>query len=300
VRLPDDCTLGPSQLSRVRSEAARALAEAGALGVFPTPIDHIMSVARVEEVKEDVLNPGFIARLRGSISGALRSAVSKVLGLFHASAGLVYIDQTLMAVKRRFVRLHEAGHGFLPWHRPMYALVEDCEKSLDPFSADLFDREANVFASEVLFQLDTFRDMSEAEPFGIFTPVRLAKKFDASIYASVRQYVSKNHRTCAVLVLNMPVPVVGDGFRSTLRRAIQSDGFTRLFGQHIWQESYSPDDDVGALIPIGGRRATGKRGFALVDRNGDRHDCIAESFTQGYQVFVLIHVTGAMRPALLL
>lgn len=30
------------------------------------------------------------------------------MGLFHASAGLVYLDQTMMAVKKRFVRLHES------------------------------------------------------------------------------------------------------------------------------------------------------------------------------------------------
>ena len=47
MRRPDDSSLTPGQLARVRKEAERALREAGALGVFPTPIDRIMSVARV-------------------------------------------------------------------------------------------------------------------------------------------------------------------------------------------------------------------------------------------------------------
>ena len=34
------------------------------------------------------------------------------------------------------------------------ALVEDGEQELDPDIADLFDREANVFATELLFQLE--------------------------------------------------------------------------------------------------------------------------------------------------
>ncbi len=55
MRRPDDCSLTPGQRLRVRKEAERALREAGALDVFPTPIDRIMAVARVEEVKEDVL-----------------------------------------------------------------------------------------------------------------------------------------------------------------------------------------------------------------------------------------------------
>ena len=304
MRRPDDCSLTPPQLARVRAEAERALREAGALGVFPTPVDRIMAVAKVEEVKEDVLNHGFIARLRSTVEqagGALKRAVNKVMGLFHASAGLVFLDQTLMAVKKRFVRLHEAGHGFLPWQRPMYALVEDCDKALDEQAAALFDREANVFAAEVLFQLDHFRDVAEGEKFSIWTPIKLAKTFDASIYACVRQYVSKNHRACAVVVLNMPELVEGDGFRATLRRAVQSESFTATFGAYSWKASYTPDDDIGALVPMNGYKSSGKRSLLLIDRNGDCHDCVAESFTQTHQVFILVHAVRtltARRPLL--
>ena len=297
MRRPDDSSLTPGQLARVRKEAERALREAGALGVLPTPIDRIMAVARVEEVKEDVLNPGFLAKLRAKAEQAghaVKRAVTKVLGLFHATEGLVFLNQSLIVVKKRFVGLHEAGHGFLPWQRPIYAVVEDCEKALDGATAELFDREANVFASEVLFQLDVFHDMAESERFEIWTPVRLASRFGASNYAAIRQYVSKNHRACAVVVLEMPELVPGDGYRTTLRRAVQSEKFTELFGQYAWQEAYTPDDDIGALVPLGRRRSSGKRALALTDRNGDRHDCVAESFSTGHQVFVLIHAVKTL------
>jgi len=290
---PDDVTLTPSQYARVRKEAERALRQAGALGTLPTPIDEIMAVARVVEVKEDVLNnPGFLGKMRAKAAAAgqvVKRAASKVLGLFHATDGLIFISQTLMLVKKRFVGFHEAGHGFLPWQRPMYAIVEDCEKALDGDTAELFDREANVFASEVLFQLDTFRDMAEGDKFEIWTPVKLAKQFHASNYAAVRQYVSKSHQVCAVLVLNMPEIVEGAGFRATLRRAVQSPRFTEVFGSYVWNELYTPDDEIGALVPLGRRRSSGKRQIALVDRNGDTHDCIAESFSTGHQIFILIH-----------
>jgi hypothetical protein len=297
MQRPDDSTLTPGQLARVRKEAERALREAGALGVLPTPIDRIMAVARVEEVKEDVLNPGFLAKLRAKAEQAghtVKRALTKVLGLFHATEGLVFLNQSLIAVKKRFVGLHEAGHGFLPWQRPIYAVVEDCEKALDGATAELFDREANVFASEVLFQLDVFHDMAESERFEIWTPVRLAPRFGASNYAAIRQYVSKNRRACAVVVLEMPELVPGDGYRATLRRAVQSAKFTELFGQYAWQEAYTPDDDIGALVPLGRRRSSGKRALALTDRNGDRHDCVAESFSTGHQVFILIHAVKTL------
>jgi Zn-dependent peptidase ImmA (M78 family) len=303
MRRLDDCSLTSSQLATIRKESERALREAGALGVFPTPVDRIMSVAKVEEVDEDLLAPGLLAKIRATAEkagGVLKRAISKVMGLFHASSGLVYLDQSLIEVKKRFVRLHESAHGFLPWQRPLYAVVEDCDKSLDPEAAELFDREANVFASEVLFQLDTFRDMAEGKPFEVWTPVRLAKKFNASIYASIRQYVSKNHRACAVVVLNMPEIIEGDGFRASLRRPIQSRSFTETFGDNQWKPYYTPDDDIGALVPQGKMKSSGKRSLVLVDRDGDRHECIAESFTQTHQVFVLIHAVRTLTTKIVL
>lgn len=289
---PDDASLTPGQLARVRKEAERALRQASVFGVLPTPTEQIMAVARIREIEEDVLNPSFVDKIIGKAQKAgqsIKRALSKVLGLFMASEGLVFLDQTMILVRKRFVRLHECAHGFLPWQRPMYAVVEDCEKALDPDTADLFDREANNFASEVLFQLDTFRDMAEQKPFEIWTPIRLAPQFNASIYAAIRQYVSKNHRACAVVVLNMPEVEAGVGFRATLRRVVCSESFKAMFGGIMWQDSYTPDDDIGALVPVVGRKSSGKRSLGLNDANGVLHECVAESFTNTKQVFVLIH-----------
>lgn len=291
---PDDSTLTKLQLARVRKEAERALRESGALGVFPTPVEEIMRVARVQEAHDDLLSDSLLNKLRTKAGSALKRALSKVVGLFHASEGLVFIDRTLHVVKQRFIRLHESAHGFLPWQRPMYAVVEDCEKSLDAESADSFDREANVFASEVLFQLDTFSEMAASEEFSIFVPVKLARKFDASIYSSIRQYVSKNHRTCAVVVLNPPEICTDQGFKSTVRRVVGSPEFLKFFANQKWPVYVTPDDELGAMVPLNGRRASRKRRIELTDSNGVAHECIAEAFTQTHQVFILIHVAKAL------
>jgi hypothetical protein len=289
--------LSPDQWARIRKEAERALRAAGALGVLPTPIDEIMRVACVREIEEDALNPSFITKLLGKAEKAgqaIKRAAAKVLGLFHASDGLVFIDRSLMAVKQTFVRLHESAHGFLPWQRPMYAIVQDCESALDPHTADLFDREANNFATEVLFQLDTFRDRAEEMPFSIWTPVKLAKDFKASNYAAIRQYVSKNHRTCAVVVINPPEIHLTTGFRATLRRVVASEAFRKQFGNITWPEVYTPNDEIGRFIPVAKRRASGRRSLGLRDANGNLHECVAESFSSGHQVFVLVHATSAL------
>jgi hypothetical protein len=295
VRKPDDSSLTPPQYAAIRAQARRALNEAGGFGRFPTNVANIMAAAKVTEVEEDVLNEvGFLARMRKKAGAAIKSAFSKVLGLFDAPSALIFIDRTMKMVKQTFVRLHESAHAFLPWQRPLYAVVEDCEQTLAPDVAELFDREANVFAAEVLFQLDTFADEAEGKPFEIFTPVNLSKKYGASVYASIRQYVSKNHRTCAVLVLNPPELIAGIGFRSTLRRVVASKTFLEQFSHCAWPDQFTPDDRIGALIPMGKRRASGKRTLELADANGECHECVVEAFTQTKQVFILICVTEAL------
>lgn len=292
---PDDSTLDPEQYARVRREAERVLVAAGGLGRFPTPISDIMAAAEVHEVEEDVLNEGFIAKLRRQASGALKSALSKVIGLFDARARLVFIDRSLHVVKQTFIRLHETAHGFMAWQRDLYAVVEDCEKTIDPELADQFDREANVFAAEVLFQLDAFSHEAEEQDFGILTPVRLSGRYGASIYASVRQYVTKNWRACTVVVLNPPELVAVHGFKASLRRSCASPAFTEIFGDIRWPDVITPDHFLGPLVPLGQRRMSGKHAIPLVDMNGDRHECIAESFTQSHQIFILIHATTTLR-----
>ena len=288
MRKSDDCTLSKEQYDNIKQEAKRALEDAGAVGVFPTPVSDIMSSANVHEVHEDVLNESFVAKIRKEVGSALRQALSKVIGLFDARSRLVFIDRSLHEVKQTFIRLHETAHGYLGWQKDMYAAVEDSKQNLDPDVANLFDREANVFASEVLFQLDAFSEEANDHDFSIFTPVKMSKKYGASIYSSVRQYVSKNPKACTVIVLDLPMYEEGGGFKANLRRAISSHSFYEQFGELQLPEFFTPDDKIGAMVPVGKRKASGKREIDLEDRDKVKHECVAEAFTQGYQVFVLI------------
>lgn len=297
MRKADDCTLTKEQYENIRREAKRALEGAGAVGVFPTPVSDIMSAANVHEVQEDVLSESFVEKLRkeaGKVGSVLRKALSKVIGLFDARSRFVFVDRSLHAVKQTFIRLHETAHGFLSWQKDMYAVVEASDQNLDPDVADLFDREANVFASEVLFQLDAFAEEANDREFSIFTPVRMSSKYGASIYASVRQYVSKNPKACIVIVLNPPELEAGNGFKASLRRAISSPSFYEQFGELQLPDFFTPDDKIGAMVPVGNRKASGKREIILEDKNGLAHECIAEAFTQKYQVFVLIVCAKAL------
>ncbi len=156
---PDDSLLQPHELANVRRHADRLLSEASAIGRFPTPVDDIMAAAKLKVVDDEVLNESllrqFIKKAKSGIA-TIRSALSKVLGLFEVTDRLVVIDKEVRKPRVPFIKLHEAGHGTLPHQSKVYALIHDCEKTLDAEITDLFEREANVFASEALFQGEVF------------------------------------------------------------------------------------------------------------------------------------------------
>ena len=295
MNLPDDCAVTPSQLKQIRKHALNALQDADALGRFPTPISDVMAAAEVDVCEEHVFTETFLRRIRKRAGSALKSALSKVIGLLDSKSRLIYLDRTLLAVKQTFIKLHETAHAILPWQKNLYVIVEDCKLTLDPEISEEFDREANIFASEVLFQLDSFTQMVADDPFGIKVPIAASKKYGASIYATIRRYVTTNHRACAVVVINPPEMRKGDGFVATRRRVVVSREFNLMFGNIAWPEYFTPDDEIGVMIPILGRKMSKARSFGLCDCDGVMHECIGEAFTNTHQVFILILVAKTLK-----
>jgi hypothetical protein len=252
-----------------------------------------MDAGKIVLASENVLNEGFLRSVRRKAGAALKSAISKVLGLFDAQNRVVFIDRAVAAVKQTFLKLHETAHAILPWQRRLYAVVEDGERELDPDVADLFDREANVFATEVLFQLDGFAKEAADSGFGIEVPLKLGRKYGSSAYAAIRQYVSKSDRDCTVIVLDPPLFTPGHGFQASLRRTVESPTFRKKFDFN-WPSCITPDDEVGAMVPVGNQRMSRPRTISLVDRTGIRHECVAEAFKTPYQVFILVHATRTL------
>lgn len=135
----------------------------------------------------------------------------------------------------------------------MYAITEDCAKTIDPKISEVFERDSNAFACEVLFQLDAFTAEAADSAFGIKTPLALSKRYGASVYASVRRYVGTNARACAVVVFDPPEFASGDGFRASVRRVIASETFTSQFGEIQLPDTVAPSDQIDRMVPVGGR-----------------------------------------------
>jgi len=285
---PNDRLDDEGQVQSVRAEAQRALKNADAIGVLPTPIDQIIAAAEHEVITGHAVDAGFLRKLSRRAGGALKMALSKVRGVLDVRGRAMHLDASAPPHRFPFLKLHELAHGFLPWQRDIYAVTADCDETIAPEISDLFEREANAFASEVLFQVDAFTNEAADHPLSIKTPLRLSKRYGASVYATVRRFVRTNPRACAVLVFDPPEMTTGEGFVATLRRKEVSHLFAEQFGEIAWPLRVSPDHPLGKLIPLGSRRMSGSRAVSVADANGAQHECVAEAFTNTYQVFILI------------
>jgi hypothetical protein len=292
--LADDCSVCPDHLAAIRAAADRALRDGGALNVFPTPVDTIMQAAKIEMVPL-AIDEGYLARLRRkaeSAGKALLSALTKAWGVFDPASRIAFIDPETPEAKLPFLKLHEGGHALLPW-QSIFGLFEDCRMTLDPFVKAQFEREANVFASEVLFQMDIFAGEAGDLEFGMKAPLQLAKRYGASVYATTRRYVMASDRDCAVLIFNPPEEGPMGTSLNKLRRVVVSPSFARKYPDMAWPLEVSSVDRFAKLIPA--KRMTYPRPMRFADANGDLQEFVAESFRNRHQTLVLLHAVSTLQ-----
>lgn len=298
----DDSTLSRHDLQIIEARAHRLLSEADAWNRFPVPIDDILAAAKVTVASHSMFDAAnILAYLKGKAASAetnIKSAVSKILGIYDAGDNIIHIDQTVIQSKQNFLKLHETGHHDIPTHKKLFRFFQDCEKTLAPDIADQFEREANNFARFALFKGDTYRQYAADCAFEIKTPIKLAKKFGASVYASVREFARTNPRACIVYVLEPVQFVEGDGFRAEIRRVEASPKFRAEFGVPS-DTAITLDHHLGPIVPIG-RKMTRPRTLSIVDKNGATHECVAEAFDTTYNVLILLYPTKALSPAIVL
>ncbi len=236
-----------------------------------------------------------LAYLKGKAETAahnVKTALSKIRGIYDASDSLIHIDDSVVQSKQTFLKLHETGHHDLPWHKKMFRIFQDCDQTLAPDIADQFEREANNFARFALFKGDRYQQMAADLTFELKTPMELAKIFGASLYSSVREFARTNARACVVYVLEQPEFVQGVGFRAEVRRIEASPRFQAEFG-NPQESAITPDHTIGTLVPIG-RKMTRPTTLTLTDLNGDQHECVGEAFDTTYNILVLVYPIKAL------
>lgn len=293
---PDDCTLDPEELRAVEEQAHRLLDRADAWDRYPVPVDDILSAAKVRVAPSNAFDAStIVSYLTGKAADAgtrIKSAIGKILGLYDAAESLIHIDSTVVKARQTFLKLHETGHHDIPWHRKVFRIFQDSKKTLAPDVADHFEREANNFARYLLFKGESFAQHAADCPFEIKTPLKLARKFGASAYATAREFARTNPRACVVIVLDPLENNAKSGLRAPVRRIQPSPTFLAAFG-HLTDKAITPDHLLWPVIPVR-RKMTRPVSLAINDLNGQRHECLAEAFDTTYNILILLYPVAAL------
>ena len=303
---PDDSTLDPEDLRAVEEQAHRLLDRADAWDRYPVPVDDILSAARVRLAPTSAFDAAAIVsylKEKTADAGArIKSAISKVFGLYDAAEAVIHVDDTVVEAKQTFLKLHETGHHDMPVHRKMFRIFQDCKKTLAPDVADHFEREANNFARFLLFKGRTFAEHAADCPFEIKTPMTLARTFGASVYAAAREFARTNPRACVVFVLEPLENHEDFGFRAPVRRIEPSPAYVAQFGRPT-VNVVTRDHLLWPVVPIH-RKMTKAVPLTITDLNGQRHECLAEAFDTTYNILILLYpftaltTTAVLMPAL--
>lgn len=294
----DHSTGSTDPYEAIRSQAHRLLSDAGAYGRYPTPVADIIVAAKLSMERNASLDASFLKSVYGRVKRNILHAVDKVLGLFDSRDRRIYLDLTLKREKRRFVSLHETGHGYLPWQRDAYKFMEDGRTNLDPEVEQEFEQQASIFASEVLFQGTRFGEEAESLPFEIKTPMQMAARFGASKYAAFRRYVSESPRVCALLIFEQPQHDVARGDIFHLRRTVVSRPFFRKFGNLDWPAAlHSDTDSLARFLPVRSvNRIFTRRCRVTSPVPGCAETFYLEAFDSSYHIFALLIPESELRP----
>lgn len=293
---PDDSGLDPESLRAVEERARKLLHRANAFERFPTPVEDILAAAKLRVAPTSAFDPAriasFIKNKAHDVQTKIKSALSKVLGIYDTHEQVIHVDDSVKESKQTFLTLHETGHHEIPTHRKIFRIFHDCEKTLDPNTADLFEREANNFARFALFQGDTFAKLAADCKFEIKTPMKLASKFGASVYASAREFARSNAKPCVVFVLE-PIEYASlVGAKAVVRRIETSASFRMQFGRPT-DSVITLDHVLGPVLPLH-RKMTRPTTVVLNDLNGTPHECIAEAFDTTFNVLILLYPKTAL------
>ncbi|WP_104735171.1 ImmA/IrrE family metallo-endopeptidase [Hanstruepera ponticola] len=272
------------------------LKQSKSLDIFPTPVDKIVEHSELvvnSEIDLNNIERSFIDSIKekaGEGFKVLQDGLANIRGLFDRTESTIYLSQTRHLGRRNFVKLHETGHGVLPWQNAVIGAFDN-SSTLNPDFEDQFEEEANYFASITLFQHNRYdREMKKVD-FGLPGVIALSKKFGSSVHASFRNYIFKTNKRCALLVLN---PVQNKNFNEPIcskKNLFHSRLFIKEFGKIKFPNKFNYKwDFIQRYLSKAAFIVNGEITISL--ENDEVLDCNYHLFKNGYNAFVLIFPRG--------
>jgi len=279
-RLEDD--FSKNEIAK-RCEAALHLADA--VGVFPTPLDHILDRAGAGQIVD-------IGDIPQKVKLAKPKLLKRLLGAVIYRESTVFVDLAQRGSRALWTKGHETTHFILPWHEASAIHLDDNERLFGD-SAEQLEIEANYGAAQLIFQ--GHRAMQEALDYrhGLAVPLMLAERTGASIHASIRYYVEHHPDPMALATTgrrrsgeHLPIYLL-------THSASWPQQFSRpdqVFGQQQLKVKSGPFAELLSAPKNGDDiRIADKR---LRDLRGDLRPIAIETFDNHYNKFFLIRMRG--------
>lgn len=268
----------------------KLLRAADADGRLPTPVEDIVTAAKLEEAAESWLSesalagvPDYLAKKMRKLRGKAHAALDRKTREIHISPDIEHDGQ------RRFKTLHEVTHDILPWQEDV-AYADD-GMTLSWSTRTKFEQEANQGGAELLFQRELFETMAADYEVGFPAIVELSERFGASIHASFRRFVETHKHPMAGLVLDKS-PCDADPVSHRRREGVGSVAWVERYDRPAsWPkvlrgQPYSFINDIKHINTFIRPRPT----MTYPDLNSEPTELRVELFSNSYKVFVLIWV----------
>ncbi|HEX3511217.1 MAG TPA: helix-turn-helix domain-containing protein [Solirubrobacteraceae bacterium] len=274
---PSDLPLDEQTTAAVRSYAVALLREADAVGRHPTPLGDIQQAAQLVLAGELILNTRDRVRLSERFGGWVNLAWKRLQGTLDFRSSEIWVAPDLHAMKKRFVIAHEIGHAILPAHKQTFAHIDDITR-LPPLARDLYEREANQAAVEILLQGGRASDEFDSSPPSVEQICKLSAAYGASIVATAR-YTVENSRHSVALAMSHHRP---DG----------SLGPTHLYTSNSFQARYGWTDGRTGQTQVRTALASAtndsRETWVVENRRGEPRLAAAQTMDTGYSAIVLV------------
>jgi Zn-dependent peptidase ImmA (M78 family) len=193
----------PDTALEISQLADLTLRKAGAKGRLPTSIDDLIASEKIEDKSHvEGIIERFIESVRGTPRSIINFSLQKLRGLADLRERAIYVPADT-ATRERFALAHELAHQKIPWHHMTAersgSIYRDDDFSLSPDVKELFEVEANFFASEVIFQGKEFTKHARDYRPSFDAVFKLADLHGASRQATLRRYVEAQDGVVAAL-----------------------------------------------------------------------------------------------------
>jgi len=210
-------------------------------------------------------------------------ALRKIRGILDIQERIVWVEPLLHRHRRFFIKLHELGHEVLKWHRDLFVVTS--EDDLRPNVRRLFESEANHFAAECTFQVDDMKEGVGGTPLDIVDLAMVASRYNASLVATARHYVSVQHVPAALLVGRV-VECRSSKRAIEFRYGVANHEFLRQFGHNFPLDGFGPGHPACESVTSGAPIAIP---LTLVDNRGEERVVTAGTLYTTYETLTLVH-----------